>query len=87
MTNPAYNVPAIAFLPGDPPTPAPQLLTEEEAIRYLRLDTVNVDDPAATLRRYRERGLLRGTQVSRRIPEKRCEHRKSDPDRRGYGRC
>jgi hypothetical protein len=43
------------------------LLTEEEAIAYLRLDTIQIDDPAATLRRYRERGLLRGTQVSKRV--------------------
>jgi hypothetical protein len=43
------------------------LLTEAEAIAYLRLDTIQIDDPAATLRRYRERGLLRGTQVSKRV--------------------
>ena len=57
----------IVFLPGDPPTPCPELLTEEEAIRYLRLDTVDIVDPKATLRRYREQGLLKGTQVSKRI--------------------
>lgn len=28
------------ILPGDPPIPCPELLTEEEAIRYLRLDTI-----------------------------------------------
>ena len=43
------------------------LLTEAEAIAYLRLDTIQIEDPAATLRRYRERGLLRGTQVSKRV--------------------
>lgn len=43
------------------------LLTEAEAIRYLRLDTVNVDDPSATLRRYRAMGFLRATQVSKRL--------------------
>jgi hypothetical protein len=43
------------------------LLTEAEAIAYLRLDTIKIDDPAATLRRYRERGLLRGTQVSKKV--------------------
>ncbi len=61
------------ILPGQPPTPCPELLTEEEAIRYLRLDEVNIKDPAETLRRYREKGLLRGTQVSKRIFYRRVE--------------
>ena len=43
------------------------LLTEPEAIRYLRLDTVNIANPSATLRRYREMGILRATQVSKRL--------------------
>ena len=47
--------------------PVSPLLTEAEAISYLRLDTINIADPAATLRRYREQGLLRGTQVSKRV--------------------
>jgi hypothetical protein len=46
---------------------ASNLLTEAEAITYLRLDTIDISDPAATLRRYRESGLLRGTQVSKRV--------------------
>ncbi len=62
-----------AWLPGDPPSPCPELLTEDEAIRYLRLDTVEIDNPSATLRRYREQGLLRGTQVSKRIFYRRLE--------------
>ena len=61
------------FLPGNPPEPCPELLTEKEVIRYLRLDTVGVDHPANTLRRYRERGLLRGTQISKRIFYRRVE--------------
>jgi len=64
---------AVRILPGDPPTFCPELLTEEEAIRYLRLDTVGIDHPADTLRRYRERGLLRGTQVSKRVFYRRVE--------------
>ncbi len=48
-------------------TPCPDLLTQEEAIRYLRLDTVNVNDHSSTLQRYREKGLLRATQVSKRL--------------------
>ena len=62
-----------AILPGDPPVPCPELLTEEEAIRYLRLDTVDIEHPKETLRRYREQGLLRGTQVSKRIFYRRVE--------------
>jgi len=60
-------------LPGDPPQPCPELLTEDEAIRYLRLDTVNISDPSATLRRYREQRLLKGTQISKRIFYRRAE--------------
>ena len=60
-------------LPGDPPQLCPELLTEGEAIRYLRLDTVNISDPSATLRRYREHRLLRGTQISKRIFYRRAE--------------
>ncbi len=60
-------------LPGDPPQPCPELLTEGEAIRYLRLDTVNISDPSATLRRYREQRLLKGTQISKRIFYRRAE--------------
>ena len=47
--------------------PCPEVLTEQEAIRYLRLDTVAIKNPAATLRRYRELGLLKGTQISKRV--------------------
>ena len=64
---------SIPVLPGDPPQPCPELLTEDEAIRYLRLDTVNIADPAATLRRYREQRKLRGTQVSKKVFYRRKE--------------
>lgn len=67
------RMPAATILPGDPPLPCPELLTEDEAIRYLRLDTINIGNPADTLRRYRERGLLRGTQVSKRVMYRRIE--------------
>ena len=60
-------------LPGNPPQPCPELLTADEAIRYLRLDTVGIAKPSATLRRYRERRLLRGTQISKRIFYRRAE--------------
>ena len=52
------------FRPGDP---NPDLLTEEEAIRYLRLDTIDIKNPAETLQRYRKEGHLKGTQVSKRV--------------------
>ena len=38
-------------LPGEPSQPCPELLTEEEAVRYLRLDTINIADHSATIRR------------------------------------
>ena len=33
-----------AILPGHPPTPCPELLTSEEAVRYLRLDKTAIKD-------------------------------------------
>lgn len=61
-------------LPGDPPAPCPELMTEEEAIRYLRLDTIaGLRNPRETLARYRATGALRGTQVSKRIFYRRVE--------------
>lgn len=52
-----------------PPTASnqawPELMTVGEAIKYLRLDKVNIKKPEDTLFRYRKRGLLRGTQVSK----------------------
>ena len=65
--------PAAVVLPGDPAQPCPELLTEAEAIRYLRLDTINIGNPSESLRRYRERGMLRGTQVSKRVMYRRVE--------------
>lgn len=47
--------------------PCPDLLTEAEATRYLRLDTISIQNPAATLRRYREGGALRAVQISKAI--------------------
>jgi hypothetical protein len=54
----------VGFRPGDP---CPDLLTEEEAIRYLRLDLIDIKDRRATLARYRKEGHLRGTQISKRV--------------------
>lgn len=52
------------FQPGDS---SPDLLTEDEAIRYLRLDTIALKNPHETLQRYRKAGRLKGTQVSKRV--------------------
>ena len=41
----------------------PYLLTEQEAIRFLRLDTDTVKNPDRTLKYYREKGQLRGTRI------------------------
>lgn len=57
----------------EPAQPCPELLTEEEAARYLRLDTMDLKDPGETLERYRALGLLRGTQISRRVFYRRVE--------------
>ena len=54
-------------------TACPELLTEDEAIRFLRLDRVGIEDPAGTLRYYRKKGLLKATQVSKCIRYRRVE--------------
>ena len=63
----------LAILPGDPPEVCPELLTADEAIRYLRLDVEGPQKPELTLRHYREKGLLRGTKVGRRMRYRRVE--------------
>lgn len=45
--------------------PTPDLLTEAEAIQYLRLDTDGPGNPSQTLQYYREKGLLRATRVGK----------------------
>jgi hypothetical protein len=47
--------------------PAPELLTEREAIEFLRLDIDGPDHPEMTLDYYRREGLLRATRVGKRI--------------------
>jgi hypothetical protein len=51
--------------------PCPELLTEQEAIRYLRLQEDR--NPKRTLRYYREKGLLRATMVGRHLLYRRVE--------------
>jgi len=54
-------------------TPCPELLTDDEAIRFLRLDGINAENPANTLRYYRKKGFLRATQVGKCIRYRRIE--------------
>lgn len=61
----------LTVLPGDPPEPCPELLTEQEVIRYLRLEGDR--KPGRTLKYYREKGLLRGTIVGRHLLYRRVE--------------
>lgn len=44
-------------------SPAPQLMTAEEAIRYLRIDTLGVKNPDKTLKRYVGLGVLKATRI------------------------
>jgi hypothetical protein len=48
---------------GEQIIPVPELLTEEEAIIFLRLDIDGPKDPTITLQYYREQGLLHACQV------------------------
>jgi hypothetical protein len=74
LTKPAqFQVVPASFLPGDEMRPCPEVLTGEEAIRYLRLDQMAVKDPAGTLAYYRRRGMLRGTQVGKCVRYRRVE--------------
>jgi len=48
-------------------TPCPDLLTENEAIRYLRLDVDGPENPAGTLKYYRDKGVLLAVRVGRKL--------------------
>ena len=48
-------------------TPVPDLLTEDEAIRFLRLDDGTSKNPNLTLQYYRSEGLLKATKVGKRL--------------------
>jgi len=47
--------------------PVPFLMTEQELIHFLRLDHVQIQHPADTVRRYRDAGRLKGIQISKQI--------------------
>lgn len=48
-------------------TPVPDLLTESEAIQFLRLDIDGPDDPSRTLKHYRDKGLLHPTKIGKKL--------------------
>ncbi len=45
--------------------PVPDLLTEEEAIKYLRLDLDGLKNPRSTLKYYRDKNYLKATRVGK----------------------
>lgn len=47
--------------------PCPELLTEEEAIRYLSLDIDGPTKPGNTLRYYREKKKLKATKIGKKL--------------------
>ena len=60
-----------SFMPDG--TPVPELLTESEAITFLRLDLDGPDKPDQTLKYYRTKGLLRATRVGKQLRYQRKE--------------
>jgi hypothetical protein len=56
--------------------PTPDLLTQREAIKYLRLDTIRTRFPQNTLHRYRKKYGLKTVQVGRQILYSREELKK-----------
>lgn len=47
-------------------TPVPEVMLEEELVRFLRLKELGIKKPANTLRYYRERGVLKATRIGNR---------------------
>ena len=47
--------------------PAPELMTEEEAIQFLRLDIDGPANPNQTLQYYRSRGVLKATRIGKHL--------------------
>ena len=53
----------ICYMPDG--SPAPEVLTEEETIRFLRLDENK--NAASTLKYYRNKNLIRGTLIGKKL--------------------
>ncbi len=47
--------------------PVPEVMTENEVIQFLRLDVDGPQSPQQTLQYYREKGLLKGTRIGKRL--------------------
>ena len=64
-----YAIAPIAVLPdgNGGSTPCPELLTEDEAVRYLRLDVGGPKNPTGTLKYYRDQGVLRAVRIGRNL--------------------
>ena len=54
----------VVFFPDG--RPVPEVLTEQEAIEFLRLDD-GPKNPEATLQYYRSEGLLKGVKIGRKL--------------------
>lgn len=63
-TNTTYS-PSTCYMPDG--SPVPELLCEREAIAFLRLDIDGPDDPARTLKHYRDKGLLHPTRIGKQL--------------------
>ena len=61
------------FVRADADRLCPPLLTEAEAIRYLRLDVSGTKHPRLALRRYRRMGKLFGVKIGRQVLYRRQE--------------
>jgi len=55
----------VVFFPDG--RPVPEILTEQEAIEFLRLDVDGPKHPEQTLQYYRTEGLLKGVQIGKRL--------------------
>ena len=55
----------LCFMPDG--SPVPEVMTKEDVIKFLRIDTGRTASPHLTLQYYREKNLLRGTQIGRNL--------------------
>ncbi len=60
-----FNMPSVLPDGNGGYTPCPEILTQEEAIRYLRLDTVGHRNPLNTLRYYRSKHKLKAVRLGK----------------------
>lgn len=45
--------------------PTPEILTEDETLRFLRMDSIDIKHPKETLRYYRNKYGLKGVQIGK----------------------